>query len=94
MYFGIWRKVTKMIEILDFCFVKSPKKQHFYDIKHFLPQNIKKSGKMYSVSFFSVLLLPVSKYERIVMKQDLKVLAEHIEKKVGKAHVSTRCGMY
>lgn len=35
MYFGIWRKVTKMIEILDFCFVKSPKKQHFYDIKHF-----------------------------------------------------------
>lgn len=49
---------------------------------------------MYSVSFFSVLLLPVSKYERIVMKQDLKVLAEHIEKKVGKAHVSTKCGMF
>ena len=43
---------------------------------------------MYSVSFFfRYLLLPVSKYERIVMKQDLKVLAEHIEKKVGKAHV-------
>lgn len=52
MYFGIWRKVTKMIEILDFCFVKSPKKQHFYDIKHFFTPNIKKSGKMYSVSFF------------------------------------------
>lgn len=45
MYFGIWRKVTKMIEILDFCFVKSPKKQHFYDIKHFFTPKYKKVGK-------------------------------------------------
>lgn len=73
---------------MDFCFVKSPKKQHFYDIKHFfLPQNIKSREKYTQFHSFSVLLLPVSKYERIVMKQDLKVLAEHIEKKVGKAHV-------
>lgn len=35
MYFEFGAKLQKMIEILDFCFVKSPKKQHFYDIKHF-----------------------------------------------------------
>lgn len=77
-----------MIEILDFCFVKSPKKQHFYDIKHFFYLKTQKSReKCTQFHSFSVLLLPVSNYERIVMKQDLKVLAEHIEKKVGKAHV-------
>ena len=73
---------------MDFCFVKSPKKQYFYDIKHFFYQKKKKSREKCTLFHsFSVLLLPVSKYERIVMKQDLKVLAEHIEKKVGKAHV-------
>ena len=81
-------KLQKMIEILDFCFVKSPKKQYFYDIKHFFyPKTQKSREKCTQFHSFSVLLLPVSKYERIVMKQDLKVLAEHIEKKVGKAHV-------
>ncbi len=74
---------------MDFCFVKSPKKQHFYDIKHFFftPKHKKVGKNVTQFHSFSVLLLPVSKYERIVMKQDLKVLAEHIEKKVGKAHV-------
>ena len=41
LYREFGAKLQKMIEILDFCFVKSPKKQHFYDIKHFFfRQNI------------------------------------------------------